>query len=116
MSELGLLIFLAQAGARAGGSILKAFASGQWVGMFGLGILITLSVGFFVYVFQRRLLTMGGTTLAGVIAGTQTQPALLAYANNETNYDFRVSTGYTMAYPTAMIVKIILASLLGLLG
>lgn len=116
MAELGLLIFLAQAGARAGGSILKAFASGQWMGMFGLGILITLSVGFFVYVFQRRFLTMGGTTLAGVIAGTQTQPALLAYANNETNYDFRVSTGYTMAYPTAMIVKIILASLLGLLG
>lgn len=116
LSEIGLLLFLAQAGTRAGTTILGAFSSGRWIGMFGLGAVITLAVGISLYVFMRRVVRMGGTTLAGVVAGAQTQPALLAYANNVTNHDFRVSTGYTMAYPMAMITKILLASVLGLLG
>lgn len=115
LAELGLLLFLAQAGTRAGATILGAFASGRWFGMFALGAVITLSVGGVLYVFMRRVVRLGGTTLAGVIAGAQTQPALLAYANNETDHDFRVAMGYTMAYPTAMVVKILLASVLGLL-
>ena len=59
---------------------------------------------------------MGGTALSGLLAGAQTQPALLAYANEQTNHDFRVATGYTTAYPTAMITKILVASVLGLLA
>ena len=116
VSELGLLLFLAQAGARSGGMILTAFSSGQWLGMVGLGAVVTLVVGLLTYAFQRRVMHMGGTRLAGVVAGTQTQPALLAYANGRTGYDFRVAMGYTMAYPTAMIVKIVVASVLGLLA
>ncbi|WP_342372663.1 TrkA C-terminal domain-containing protein [Propioniciclava soli] len=113
-SELGLLLFLAQAGSRAGGQILNAFGSGQWVAILALGALITLVTGLSVWLFQSRVMGMGGTTLAGFLAGTQTQPALLAYANGRTHYDFRVSTGYTTAYPMAMIAKILVASLLGL--
>lgn len=116
ISELGLLLFLAQAGVRAGGMILEAFASGQWLAMLGLGAAITMTVGISTYLFQRKVMKVGGTRLSGIIAGTQTQPALLAYANQRTNYDHRVSLGYTMAYPMAMIVKIIAASVLGLLA
>lgn len=114
LSEIGLLFFLAQAGARSGSMILKAFESGQWAGMFILGILITSIVGASVYVFQRQLMHMGGTRLSGLVAGTQTQPALLAYANNKTGYDFRVAAGYTMAYPFAMVAKIVVASVIHL--
>lgn len=116
LAELGLLLFLAQAGTRAGATILGAFASGRWVGMFVLGAVVTLTVGAVLYVFMRRIVRLGGTTLSGVIAGAQTQPALLAYANNSTDHDFRVSMGYTMAYPAAMLVKILLASVLGLVA
>ncbi len=116
ISELGLLMFLAQAGARSGGMILEAFSSGQWVGMVGLGAVVTMVVGISTYLFQRKVMKVGGTRLSGIIAGTQTQPALLAYANQATNYDHRVSLGYTMAYPMAMISKIIAASVLGLIA
>ncbi|MBB1501155.1 transporter [Propioniciclava sp. MC1683] len=116
ISELGLLLFLAQAGARAGGQILDAFAGGQWLAMLGLGVLITATVGLSVYAFQRTVMRMGGTALSGLLAGAQTQPALLAYANEQTNHDFRVASGYTTAYPTAMITKILVASVLGLLA
>lgn len=116
ISELGLLLFLAQAGARSGGMILTAFSSGQWLGMVGLGAVVTLVVGLLTYAFQRRVQHMGGTRLSGVLAGTQTQPALLAYANGRTGHDFRVAMGYTTAYPTAMVVKIVVASVLGVIA
>lgn len=81
LSELGLLMFLAQAGSRAGGQILDAFTSGQWAAMLVLGLAITLTVGLSVFAFQRAVIGMGGTMLAGLLAGAQTQPALLSYAN-----------------------------------
>ena len=54
-----------------------------------------------------------GPTLAGVMAGTQTQPAVLAYANDVTKADPRVNLGYALVYPVAMIVKVVLAPILG---
>lgn len=116
ISELGLLLFLAQAGTKAGSQVMTAFSSGSWAGMLILGAIVTLSVGFLIYFFQRKVFQMGGTQLAGLLAGSQTQPALLAYANDRTNYDFKVSLGYTTAYPVAMITKILVASVLGILA
>lgn len=52
---------------------------------------------------------MGGTQLSGLIAGSQTQPAVLAFANGRTNTDPRVSMGYALVYPVAMIGKIFAA-------
>lgn len=116
ISELGLLLFIAQAGTRAGGQILTAFASGQWLAILVLGAVITTTVALAVYVFQRKVMGSGGTALSGFLAGAQTQPVLLAYANDRMDHDFRVSSGYTTAYPTAMITKILVASVLGLLA
>jgi putative transport protein len=48
-----------------------------------------------------------------VVAGTQTQPAVLAYANDTTGADPRVNLGYALVYPVAMIVKVVAAPLLG---
>ncbi len=47
------------------------------------------------------------------MAGTQTQPAVLAYANDVTRADPRVNLGYALVYPVAMIVKVVLAPILG---
>ncbi len=115
IAEVGLLLFLAQAGVRSGGMILTAFSSGQWLGMLALGVSITVTIGGVVFAIERYVMSMGGTRLAGVVAGTQTQPALLAYANQVTNHDFRVNEGYSMAYPFAMITKIVAASVLAIL-
>ena len=56
---------------------------------------------------------MGGTQLSGVIGGTQTQPAVLAFANGRTGHDSHVALGYALVYPAAMIVKILLGQILG---
>jgi len=116
ISELGLLLFLAQAGTTAGGRIEQAFASGQWVRVAVLGVAVTATVGLVLWFVMRRLFHVGGTSLSGIVAGTQTQPAVLAFANGRTGFDPRVALGYALVYPAAMIAKIVLGQVLGALS
>lgn len=113
LSEFGLLVFLAQAGYNAGSQIEKAFTSGAWLGILLVGMAVTLTVGFGLYFVMRYGFKMGGTRLSGLLAGAQTQPAVLAYANNRTNFDPRVALGYSLVYPLAMVGKILIAQIIG---
>lgn len=107
LGELGLLVFLAQAGSNAGGQISAAFTSGEWWKILVLGFVITSVMAVGLYWTMRKMFKMGGTKLSGLIAGAQTQPAILAFANGQTNSDPRVAMGYALVYPVAMIGKII---------
>ncbi|WP_396121347.1 MULTISPECIES: aspartate:alanine exchanger family transporter [unclassified Actinomyces] len=113
LSELGLLIFLAQAGTKAGGQIANAFTGGDWWKILVTGFVITTIVGFGLYASMRWVVKMGGTRLSGLLGGAQTQPAVLAFANERTGADPRVALGYAMVYPVAMIAKIFIAQVLG---
>lgn len=113
LAEIGLLVFLAQAGAKAGGQIMVAFTSGTWMKIFILGVLMTSIMAIGLYVTMRWIFRMGGTQLSGLLGGAQTQPAVLAFANSRTNADPRVSLGYALVYPVAMIGKIFVAQILG---
>lgn len=115
LAELGLLMFLAYAGTNAGSQIANAFTSGSWVNILVLGMAVTTTVAVGIFFSMRWLFKMGGTRLAGFLGGVQTQPAVLAFANQRTNGDPRVALGYAMAYPVAMIGKILTAQILGML-
>ncbi|MER3461722.1 MAG: hypothetical protein C4342_01450, partial [Armatimonadota bacterium] len=52
--------------------------------------------------------------LGGVLAGLQTQPAVLAFALEKTGSE-QPNLGYATVYPLAMLLKILLVQLL-LLG
>ena len=67
------------------------------------GFVITTVVGLGTYASMRWIVRMGGTRLSGLIGGVQTQPAVLAFANERTGSDPRVALGYAMVYPVAMI-------------
>lgn len=116
IAHFGLLLFLAQAGANAGGQIAGAFTSGAWVSILILGMAMTTTAAILMYSAMRWVFKMGGTQLSGVLAGMQTQPAILAFANARTLSDPRVSLGYALVYPVAMIGKIFVAHVLGSLG
>ncbi|MCI6584525.1 MAG: TrkA C-terminal domain-containing protein [Mobiluncus porci] len=115
IGEIGLLLFLAQAGVNAGGSIQTAFTGGDWWKILLLGIVITTVFGLILFITMRFVTKMGGTKLAGFLGGAQTQPAVLGFANDQTNNDPRVSLGYAMAYPVAMITKILCGTFVGIL-
>jgi putative transport protein len=116
MSQFGMLAFLAYAGTKAGALFLPALRSGQAWRVALVGIVVTSIVAVAVLVAGRVLPGSGrsgdGVRLSGVIAGTQTQPAILAFANERTGFDSRVALGYALVYPAAMIVKIVLAQVL----
>jgi len=77
-----------------------------------LGALLTTAAAVAITVVGRTVLKTNARQLAGVIAGAQTQPAVLAFANDRTGFDPRVGLGYALVYPAAMIAKILLAQVI----
>ncbi len=115
VSEIGLLLFLAYAGNRAGSVILDALTGGTIVDMIVTAIVTAAVLAFGMYVLSRWVLRVGRIRLAGVLAGTQTNPAHLAFANARSGQDPRIALGYALVYPAAMVAKILAAQVLVIL-
>jgi putative transport protein len=113
LQQLGVLLFLATAGSRAGGALVDALGSPEGGRIFLAGLIVTLSAAGGLLV-RARPLGLGGPRLAGIVAGAQTQPAVLAFAQEKSS-DQAVGLGYALIYPAAMIVKILVAQLLVLM-
>ena len=113
LSQLGMMLFLAYAGSNSGSALAEALSGPTGVQLLVIGAVVTLVTAATVIVGGRLLAGMYGPRLGGVLAGTQTQPAVLAYANETTKDDPRVNLGYALVYPAAMIVKVVVAPLLG---
>ena len=91
----------------------KALATDEGPRLLVAGILVTGLTAAVMLLAGPRLAGVAGPRLAGQVAALGTQPAVLAYANERTGADPRVNLGYTLVYPVAMIVKVILAPILG---
>lgn len=113
LSHLGMMMFLAYAGSNSGAALASALQTPVGARLLILGAIITVTVALVVIFGGRVLAGLYGPRLAGVVAGTQTQPAVLAYANERTKDDPRVNLGYALVYPVAMIVKVMVAPFLG---
>jgi putative transport protein len=112
LSQFGMLAFLAYAGSTSGDALAKALRTDIGPRLLIAGAVVTALTATGL-LLSRRFSGAYGATLAGVVAGAQTQPAVLAYSNDVTNADPRVNLGYALVYPVAMIVKVILAPILG---
>jgi putative transport protein len=112
LSTFGMLAFLAYAGTRAGGAFTSALTSGLGWRIAVVGFAVTSLTAAAVIALGRLVHRVDPTRLAGILAGAQTQPAILAFANERTGFDNRVALGYALVYPAAMIAKILLAQLL----
>lgn len=115
LTQVGLLLFLTYAGGRAGAAFVDALASPLGVELLAAGLVITAVHAAALLLVGRRVLQQAGPRLAGIMAGSQTQPAVLAHANESTGHDARVALGYALVYPVAMVVKILVAQVLTLL-
>jgi len=111
LTQLGLYMFLAYAGSQAGGQMLSALGSPAGAKLFTLGIIVTAAFAALVYAGCRQA-GFRGASLAGMVVGAQTQPALLAFANDQADGDGAVNRGYALIYPAAIVAKIIIATLL----
>lgn len=116
LSNLGLLIFLAYAGTRAGLEFSAAVTSdlGWRIAIVGFAVTSTAAVA--VLLVGHLVHKASWLQLAGQVGGAATQPAVLAFANTRTEFNNRVALGYALVYPAAMVAKILLAQLLVAFG
>jgi len=114
LRQLGTILFLGTVGSRAGGALTDAMSSPRGAKLAVAAVMVIAVVAAAMVVAGRRLLHLGGARLAGTIAGLETQPAVLAFATEQTADD-RVGTTYALVFPVAMLTKIILAQLIVLL-
>ncbi len=111
LRQVGLIMFLAGVGTRAGYSFVTTFSRGGGLTIFAAGAALTFLVACAVLVIGHRWLRMPMSVLIGLLSGLQTQPAVLGFALEQTGDDLPM-IGYTTAYPMATVTKIVLAQLL----
>lgn len=114
LRQLGLILFLAGIGTRSGFAFIQTLSNGDGLRLFLAGALITLSTALVLLWIGHRFLKIPIAVLGGTLAGFQTQPAVLAFAQEKTASD-QPNLGYATVYPLAMLLKILLVQLL-LLG
>ncbi|MEW6719485.1 MAG: aspartate:alanine exchanger family transporter [Thermodesulfobacteriota bacterium] len=111
LRQIGLVLFLAGIGTRAGYGFLSTFLQGGGVSIFLAGAALTFAAAVTALWIGHKLLGIPMSILTGMIAGMFTQPAVLGYALEQTENDLP-NVGYASVYPVATIAKILLVQAL----
>jgi len=114
LRELGIVLFLACVGLKAGAKFIPTLMSPEGLTWLIGGFCITVLPLLFVGILARLFLKMNYVTLSGLIAGSMTDPPALAFANAMVKSD-SVSISYAAVYPLTMLLRILCAQLLVLL-
>ncbi len=110
LRQIGLVFFLAGIGTKAGYGFGATFQSGGW-GLIAAGALITTCVVVLTILVGYKYLKLPMSAVMGMASGMHTQPACLAYANQQAQSD-QPNIWYATVYPASMITKIILAQII----
>lgn len=108
--ELGLMLFLAGAGANAGGQLLTVIRQ-QGGGVFLAGAAITLVAVAATVIITHLIYRMNLLSVLGLTSGVMTNPPALAASVQQTATDVPAVT-YASAYPVVLIFKILIAQVL----
>ena len=103
LRQLGLVVFLACAGIKAGGLLHTAPIDTNAI---VLGACITAVTCLVTIVLTRAIAGKSWPFIGGILAGVQTQPAVLGFAVGRCGNE-RVEAGYAEAYPLSMLLKIV---------
>lgn len=111
LRQIGLVLFLAGVGTRAGYAFVSTLAQGGGLALFLAGALVTMLTTALAMGIGYKVLKIPMGVLLGIVAGVQTNPAVLGFAVEQTENDLP-NLGYATVYPVATILKIILAQAL----
>ncbi|MEW5700674.1 MAG: aspartate:alanine exchanger family transporter [Candidatus Zixiibacteriota bacterium] len=110
LRQIGLVFFLAAIGTKAGRGLGATIQTGAF-GMVIAAVLIASFVAVGTLLFAHRRLKLPMSAAMGILSGVQTQPACLAYANQQAQNDLP-NLWYAAVQPASMIAKIILAQII----
>lgn len=109
LREIGLVLFLASVGIKAGNSFWETVSHGGLMYV-GTGFLITIIPILIVGTIARLRYKFNYYTIMGMLAGTYTDPPALAYANEACSKE-APALGYSTVYPLSMFLRILVAQL-----
>ena len=110
LREMGLALFLASVGVKAGAGFVNAVIQGDGLLYVGTGFLITVIPILIVGPIARLKFKFNYFTIMGMIAGTYTDPPALAYANASCSKE-APAVGYSTVYPLSMFLRIFVAQI-----
>ena len=110
LREIGLVLFLASVGIKAGAGFFETVIDGNGLLYVLTGFLITIIPILIVGPIARIRFKFNYFTIAGMIAGTYTDPPALAYSNSICSKE-APSLGYSTVYPLAMFLRIFTAQI-----
>jgi putative transport protein len=111
LRQMGLVLFLAGIGTRAGQSFAATAVTGDGVRLVAAAFVVCLLVSVGVLWLGHRVLHWPMGVAAGVLAAVNTQPATLGFAVEQADNELP-ERAYAAVFPTAMILKILLAQVL----
>ena len=110
LREIGLVLFLASVGIKAGAGFFETVIDGDGQLYVLTGFLITIVPILIVGPIARIRFKFNYFTIAGMIAGTYTDPPALAYANSICSKE-APALGYSTVYPLSMFLRIFTAQI-----
>ena len=111
LREIGLVLFLASVGIKAGDGFVETIIQGDGIKYVYTGFLITIIPIFIVGLIARLKYKFNYFTIMGMVAGTYTDPPALAYANSVCSKD-APAVGYSTVYPLSMFLRIFTAQII----
>ncbi len=111
LREIGLVLFLASVGIKAGAGFFETVIEGDGLLYVLTGFLITIIPILIIGPIARIRYRFNYFTIAGMIAGTYTDPPALAYANSICSKE-APALGYSTVYPLAMFLRIFTAQII----
>lgn len=112
--ELGLILFLASVGIKAGANFWNTIIAGDGIKYVWVGFLITVIPILIVGILARLKFKLNYFSFMGLIAGAYTDPPLLSFSNEQANNDVP-AVSYSTVYPLSMFLRILSAQLIILL-
>ena len=111
LREIGLVLFLASVGIKAGAGFWNTVIEGDGLKYVYTGFLITIIPILIIGTIARLRYHFNYFTIMGMLAGTYTDPPALAYANASCSRE-APAIGYSTVYPLSMFLRIFTAQLI----
>ena len=111
LREMGLVLFLASVGVKAGAHFWGTVVEGDGLMYVFTGFLITIIPILIIGTIARLKFKFNYFTIMGMLAGTCTDPPALAYANSICSRE-APAIGYSTVYPLSMFLRIFTAQLI----
>lgn len=111
LREVGLVLFLASVGVKAGAGFWNTVINGDGLLYVLTGFLITVIPILIIGSIARMKYKFNYFTIMGMLAGTCTDPPALAYANSSCSME-APAIGYSTVYPLSMFLRIFTAQMI----